>query len=137
MEQKEVDTFKNKMVLAVCFAGSDRSRLVSEELDKRGYVSSYAGVNRNHNYVTEQDLDGIGSIIFTSQKVRQMFKKDKKLNKILKENQTVIHNIDVSESDKETALQSGELSSLRKTISEKLDALGFNDLRKNNFVKNF
>jgi hypothetical protein len=128
MNGKENELFRKRIILAVCFAGSDRSRFIAEELNDRGYVASYAGVNKNHNYVTEQDLVGIGAIIFTTQKVRNMFKKDKQLNKILKANKIPVHTINITESEKEKAIQSGNEKLLRRTISQELDGLGFKNI---------
>lgn len=128
MNGKENELFRKRTVLAVCFAGSDRSRFMAEELNRRGYVASYAGVNKNHNYVTEQDLVGIGAIIFTTQKVRDIFKKDRRLNKILKANKVPIHIIDVTEDEKERAIQSKDEESLRRAISQELDGLGFKNI---------
>jgi len=42
MNGKENELFRERAVLAVCFAGSDRSRFIAEELNHRGYVASYA-----------------------------------------------------------------------------------------------
>lgn len=125
MRSREHEPFRKKMILAVCLAGADRSRLIAEELNKRGYLASYGGVNRNHNYVTEDDLVGIDSIIFTTRAVRKQFKQDKRLNKALKVNRINLHIIDVTEGEKEKAIQSGDLNPLRKTISDKLEQLGF------------
>ena len=134
MENREEEDFRKRTVLAVCLAGTDRSRIIAEELGKRGYVAGYAGVLENKtNYVTEEDLVGVGSVIFTTGRVRDMFKADKRLNRILKRNGITTHVIDVSESDKEKALQSGQDEELRKTITAKLDGLGYRDIRGRNF----
>ncbi len=125
MKSREYEPFRKKMVLAVCLAGADRSRFIAEELNKRGYVASYGGVNRNHNYVTEDDLIGVDSIIFTTRAVRNQFKQDKRLNKALKANRVNLYIIDVTEGEKEKAIQSGNLNPLRETISDKLERLGF------------
>lgn len=128
MNGKENELFRKRAVLAVCFAGSDRSRFIAEELNHRGYVASYGGVNKNHNYVTEQDLAGIGAVIFTTQKVRDIFKKDRRLNKILKANKVPVHIINITEDEKEKAIQSGDEKSLRRAISQELDDLGFKNI---------
>jgi len=133
MENREGEDFRKRTVLAICLAGTDRSRIIAEELGKRGYVAGYAGVLENKtNYVTEEDLVGVGSVIFTTDRVRDMFKADRRLNRILKRNGVTTQVIDVSESDKEMALQSGQEDELRKTITTKLDDLGYKDLRGRN-----
>ena len=49
MENKEYELFKERIVLVVCFAGSDRSKMVAEVLNKWGYIASNRGVNKNYN----------------------------------------------------------------------------------------
>lgn len=71
---------------------------------------------------------GIGAIIFTTQKVRDIFKKDRWLNKILKANKIPVHIINITEDEKEKAIQSGDEKSLRRTISQELDGLGFKNI---------
>jgi len=73
-------------------------------------------------------LVGIGAIIFTTQKVRDIFKKDRWLNKILKANKIPVHIINITEDEKEKAIQSGDEKSLRRTISQELDGLGFKNI---------
>ena len=55
MENEEMRDFRNKMIHVVCFAGSDRSRLIAKELNARGYIASYGGVSNGRNYTTEED----------------------------------------------------------------------------------
>lgn len=130
MENMEIKTFKSRMVLAVCSAGSDRSEYIADELNKRGYVASHGGTRPNHNYVTEDDLVGIGSIIFASQAERGEFKQNKRLNKVLKRNNVQLYVMNITESEKERAIQSKKEDELKKQISQELDALGFTDLKK-------
>ena len=125
MCSQEKEQFKKRMVLVVCWAGSDRSKYIAEELNRRGYVASYVGVNKNHNYVTEQDLLGIGTVIFADKGVKREFKQDRGLNRTLKANEATVHIMDITESDKDRAKQSGNEEGLKQDISNKLNLLGF------------
>lgn len=125
MSIQEQEQFKKRIVLAVCWAGSDRSKYIAGELNRRGYVASYVGVHKSHNYVTEQDLVGIGTVIFADQGTKREFKKDRKLNRTLKANKATVHIMDITESDKNRARQSGNEEGLKQDISDKLDLLGF------------
>lgn len=131
MEFKDTGTedFKNRMVLAVCYAGSDRSKYIREELDKRGYIASNGGVLKNHNYVTENDLTNIGSLIFSSKYEQIEFNKDKKLKDAVVRNGINVFVMDITESEKERAIGSNSVNNLKIKISKQLDELGFENLQ--------
>lgn len=118
-----------KIVHVVCFAGTDRSRMIAEELNRRGYVATYSGILRGRNYTTEEDLNGVQDIIFTTQRVANGFKKDRGLNKYATTNQVNKHIIGITESEKEAAIQQGDIESLNDKIRSGLDSLGFPDIR--------
>jgi len=124
MEKQPCDL---KMVHVVCAAGSDRSRLIAEELNRRGYLATWGGVLRNHNYTTAEDLAGVEDVIFTTQQISDQFSRDRGLNKALKRNNAQKHVINITEQEKEVAFQSGDLSGLMADIKTKLDGLGFPD----------
>ncbi len=124
MENKE-QHFRDKIVHVVCFAGSDRSRYVAKELNKRGYLATHGGIDEIHNYTTKEDLVSVGSIIFVDSKVKELFKQKKELNKAVKKNNISMKVMEVSESEKNRATQSGNLEKLREKISEQLDGLGY------------
>lgn len=117
--------FKKRMVLAVCSAGSDRSRYIADVLNERGYIASNGGVLQNHNYVTVDDLSNVGSIIFASKFEQAEFNKINKLRETVSKNGIEIHVMNITESDKERALQSNKVNELKAKISSQLDDLGF------------
>lgn len=131
MEFKDTGTedFRKRMVLAVCYAGSDRSKYIREELDNRGYIASNGGVLKNHNYVTEDDLANIGSLIFSSKYEQIEFNKDKNLKNTVERNGIDVYVMDITESEKERAIGSNSLDNLKSKISEQLDNLGFQNLQ--------
>lgn len=131
MEFKDTGTedFKKRMVLAVCYAGSDRSKYIREELDKRGYIASNGGVLKNHNYVTEDDLTNIGSLIFSSKYEQIEFNKNRKLKDAVDRNGINVFVMDITESEKERAIGSNSVNNLKIKISKQLDGLGFQDLQ--------
>lgn len=128
IENQDSD-FKSRIVLAVCFAGSDRSSYVKQELEKRGYVASNGGVLKNHNYVTEEDLTNVGSVIFSSEFEKKEFEKNTRLKKALENSGAKVFTMNITESEKERALQQERLAELKIKISEQLDMLGFVNLK--------
>ncbi len=118
-----------KMVHVVCLAGTDRSRMIAEELNRRGYVATYSGILRGRNYTTEEDLNGVQDIIFTTQRVADGFKKDRRLNKYATTNNLNKHVIGITESEKEAAFQHGDIELLNGRIRTGLDSLGFPDIK--------
>ena len=118
MENKEYEMFKERIVLVVCFAGSDRSKMVAEVLNKWGYIASNRGVNKNYNQVTSEDLRGIGSIIFTSPTIKDLFEEDEDLNRTLKINNIPVKVMNLTESDKERALQLDKIAQFKDKISK-------------------
>lgn len=124
MENKE-QQFRNNMVHVVCFAGSDRSRYVAEELNSRGYVATHGGIDEIHNYTTKEDLVGIGSIIFVDSVIKKEFKNNRELHKAVKKNNIPMKVMDITESEKQNARESGNLEKLRRKISTQLDYLGY------------
>jgi hypothetical protein len=125
---QEPELFKKRIVLVICYAGTDRSKFIADELNRRGYVASYAGLLENHNYVTEADLEGVGSVVFASKAEREAFRQNKRLNKVLKRNGITPYTMDITESQKERALQSNETAKLRENIVKQLDYIGFKPL---------
>jgi hypothetical protein len=119
-------------VLAVCFAGSDRSRYIAEKLNSRGYFATSAGVLENHNYVTPEDLMNIGIIVFSSINEKNIFDKDRKLKSIVERNHIQIRVLNITESDKNRAHDSGNVQSLKTEISKQLDCVGLKDLESGN-----
>lgn len=128
----EIDSFVSKSVLAVCFAGSDRSRYIAEELNNRGYFATSAGVLENHNYVTPEDLMNIGIIVFSSINEKNIFDNDRKLKSIVERNHIQIRVLNITESDKNRAHDSGNVQSLKTEISKQLDSVGLKDLESGN-----
>ncbi len=123
------ENFIKKSVLAICAAGSDRSRYIADELNNRGYFATNAGVNHNYNYVTREDLVNVGNVVFSSIYEKKLFDKDKKLKSILDNNGIQIRVINITEQDKDLAHNTGDLTSLKKRIAEQLDAIGFKNLK--------
>ena len=121
----EVVEFRSKSVFVICWAGSDRSKYISEELNNRGYFATHGGVLEGQNYVTKQDLANVGKIIFSSVNEKEQFDKDRTLKEFVRRNgiQTFVMNI--TESDKDRAHNTGEINDLKSEISAHLDSLGF------------
>ena len=129
MENKsEVEDFKQKSVFVVCRAGSDRSKYIAEELQQRGYVAYHGGTMRTHNYVTTDDLSFVGSIVFSSIHEKKQFDEDTRLKNFVKRNGINIHVMNITESDKNRAHDSGKVDALKKEISSQLNTLGFRDI---------
>lgn len=129
MEHNEFEDFRSKSILAVCAAGSDRSRYIAGELTRRGYFATAAGVLRNQNYVTEEDLSNIGIIVFSSVHEKRIFDKDRRLKKIIERNGIETRVLSITESDKNRAHDSNRVDELKKNISEQLDCVGLKDLK--------
>lgn len=125
MENKEAENFRKRVVLAICWAGSDRSQWIADELNQRGYAASCGGVLANHNYVTREDLVGVGKLIFASQADRDRFKKDKKLNQTVKARGIETFVMDISEDEKNKAIFYHKEDQLKQEIAKQLDRLGF------------
>lgn len=125
----EASDFRKRSVLAVCAAGTDRSRYISEELNNRGYFASAAGVLKNHNYVTEGDLANVGIIVFSSPHEKKIFDKDKRLKKIVAQNRIEERVMCITESDKDRAHNANKVEKLKSDIREQLDCVGLSNLR--------
>jgi hypothetical protein len=129
MERKDKGEkdFGNLLVHVVCKAGSDRSRLIAEELNKRGYLATHGGIDKTYNYTTPEDLVGVGTIIFTSDYIRDVFKTNKELTRVARLNNAKSIVLCISEEEKEHAFQAGSqgINKLRKTIADRLDIFGF------------
>lgn len=121
---EDADEFRKRTILAICAAGSDRSQYIAEELNDRGYVAMGAGVIQGHNYVTPEDLDSIGVIVFASPHEKKIFEKDKKLAELVKRNRIEVRVLNITESDKDRAHCGGRVSQLREDISKQLDCVG-------------
>ena len=118
----ETQDFINKSVLVLCGAGSDRSKLISDELNERGYMSSHRGVNWGDNKVESQDLDYIGIVIFSSFNEKREFDKlYPKLSNKIQKNKIKVFVFDITESDKNRAYDSNKIDNLKKQISKDLD----------------
>lgn len=126
----EIEDFKRKTVLAVCAAGTDRSRYISDELNKRGYFATAAGVLKNHNYVTEPDLSNVGIILFSSINEKRIFEKDKRLRNFVDKNKIEIRIMSITENDKNIAHNTNQVEQLKSTIQRQLDCIGLQDLNK-------
>ncbi len=126
-DRREDNKTENDIIHVICWAGSDRSRLVAEELNRRGYIATHGGVITGHNYTTPDDLVGVGTIIFTDDVTREKFKKDKTLTRQTRASGAEILTLCLSEQEKEIAFQGGEekLEAFKKVIAAKLDLFGF------------
>lgn len=124
----EVDQFRRKSVFVVCRAGSDRSKYIAEDLEKRGYNASHGGTLRSQNYVTTSDLAYVGSVVFASIFEKKQFDKDEKLKDFTKGNGINIYVMNITESDKNKAHDSGKINELKQEISAQLDTLGFKEI---------
>lgn len=129
-EGRELEDFRKRSVLAVCAAGTDRSKYISDELNRRGYFASNAGVIKNHNYVTPEDLSDIGTVIFSSLFEKKIFDTDIKLRSILHLNNIQVRVLNITESDKDRAHNVGSVDKLKAEIVKQLDCVGLTDLNK-------
>lgn len=123
-----VEEFRKKTVLAVCGAGTDRSGYIARELNERGYMARSAGVLRGHNYVTREDLAYVGIIVFSSVHEKNIFDKDGRLVKLVREEGIEIRVLNVTESDKDRAHCEGKVEELRENIARQLDCVGLRRL---------
>lgn len=124
----EVENFKKKSVLAICAAGTDRSKYISDALNDRGYFATSAGVLKNHNYVTPEDITNVGTIVFSSVYEKSIFDKDQKLKSIINRDNIQIRVLNITESDKNRAHDSGNVERLKLEIAKQLDNVGLKDL---------
>lgn len=124
----EIENFKRKTVLAVCAAGTDRSRYISDELNARGYFATAAGVLKNHNYVTESDLADVGIIVFASVNEKKVFEHDRRLKKLVDVNGIEIRVMSITENDKNKAHNTNQVESLKATVRQQLDCVGLKNL---------
>ena len=70
--RQEIIDLSPRLVLVVCWAGQNRSRIISEVLNSRAYASYHGGV-RGAYPLEEDELEGVQAIIFATQKDRQIF----------------------------------------------------------------
>lgn len=126
---QDVEQFKRRSVFVICRAGSDRSKYIAEDLIQRGYNASHGGTIEGHNYVTKDDLSYVGSIVFTSVFEKKQFDEDLSLKDFVKRNGINIRVMNITESDKNRAHDSGKIDALKKEISAQLDTLGFRDIK--------
>ena len=120
--------FRNQSVFVICWAGSDRSRYISEELNARGYFATHGGVLEGQNYVTKQDLANVGRIIFSSTFEKEEFDKNRILKEFVKRNGIQTYVMNITESDKDRTHNTGKIDELKLEISAQLDSLGFRRL---------
>jgi hypothetical protein len=125
----EINKFKEKSVYVICWAGSDRSKYIADELMQRGYLAEHGGVMDGQNYVTKEDLSYVGSIIFSSIFEKEKFDKDKDLKDFAKNNGIQIFVMNITESDKDRAHNSEKVDLLKKEVSSQLDHIGFKKLK--------
>lgn len=126
----EIEKFISKSVLAICAAGSDRSKYIAEELNKRGYFATNAGVISNHNYVTPEDLLNVGTVVFSSIHEKKTFDNNPKLKAIINSNNIQVRVLNITESLKDRAHNEDSVDKLRVEISTQLDNVGLVDLNK-------
>jgi hypothetical protein len=127
-EMNEVGEFRSRSVLAVCCAGSDRSRYIAEELNNRGYFATGAEVMYGQNYVTPEDLQNIGVIVFSSVHEKKIFDANSRLAAMVKRNGIEVRVLNITESDKDLAHNCGKLTELKENIARQLDCVGLTDL---------
>lgn len=130
--RNEVYDFKKRSVHVICWAGSDRSKYISDELTRRGYNSTHGGVMDSQNYVTKEDLNFVGSIIFSSLAEKERFDQDKNLKSFVKKNKIQLFIMNITESRKNYAHNNKEINSLIEEISSQLDRIGFKKTEANN-----
>jgi hypothetical protein len=129
---KELEEFLGRSILVLCAAGSDRSRLIAEELEKRGYIAKFRGASLEwgSNPVEREDLDYIGTIVFSSALEKKLFDKNfPKLNGVIGKNNIGIRILNISEDDKERAFQTEGIDILTEQIRINLDSVGLKDIR--------
>ena len=126
-----VEDYKKKMVLVICWAGSDRSRLIGEELEQRGYIVSRRGLMPGQNFVTPEDFENIGAVVFADQILKKRFIENNniKLCRALKKSRARVSIMNITETEKERAIQLGNFEGLKLRISAELDYLGFKDIK--------
>ncbi len=128
--RKEVENFIARSVLAICGAGSDRSKYIAEELNNRGYFAVYGGIMKNHNYVTPEDLQNIGTIVFSSIYEKKIFDENAKLKQIVSRNNIQVRVLNITERDKNKAHDENAVDKLRIEIANQLDCVGLKNLGK-------
>lgn len=124
----EVKDFRKRSVLSICAAGSDRSQYIAEELNSRGYFATGAGVIHGHNYVTREDLENVGIIVFSSVQEKRIFDNDKRLTDFVKRKGIEVRVLNITESDKDRAHCKGKVEELKENISRQLDCVGLKKL---------
>ena len=127
MESREAVDFKKRSVLTVCWAGSDRSQMIAEELNKRGYFAEGRGVMGGQNYVTEDDLSNVGIIVFSSQKEKEIFDRNQKLRKAALGKGISFRVLNITESDKDRAFSATDRTDFEEKIKANLDKCGLVD----------
>jgi len=122
-EKKEIEKLCPRMVLVVCLAGQNRSRLIAEVLDDRGYVSYHGGVGGAHP-LTEDELAGHEAIIFAMEEDQKRFYKKFPLMKNLP-----WRILGLGDSHAARSLERNEQEELKQKIAGRLDRLGFIDIK--------
>lgn len=126
--QNEVNNFIDRSVLVLCGAGTDRSKLIALELESRGYHAIFRGVNWGTNLVTLEDLEAIGHVVFSSIHEKKVFdakKEYKKLRERIGADRKSVRVLNITEDDKNKAIHSNNIDSLKGMISNQLDQIGF------------
>lgn len=127
-ENREIEEFRKKSILIICWAGSDRSQLIADELNRRGYFAEGRGVMGGQNYVTENDLSNVGTIVFASQAEKNKFDRNHKLRKLALGRGIDFRVLNITESDKDRSFSSPDRKDFLKKIEENLDGCGLIDL---------
>lgn len=121
-EAEEIKKMAPRMVLIVCLAGQNRSRLIAEVLNDRGYVAYHGGVGGAHP-LTEDELVGHQAIIFAMEEDQKRFYKKFPQMKTLP-----WRIMGLGDSHAARSLEKGEQKELKVKIAERLDHLGFIDI---------
>lgn len=138
----EVREKKPVMVMAVCEAGMNRSKLVAEALEDKGmgYVASYAGVNEGMAYpLSEQKLqeDQPQAIIFSTRGEKERFGErfPGYCEEKVETGEVILRVIGLSESGVARRLnkddrtqETEEARRLREAVKERLIKMGFESL---------
>ena len=128
VENREEEEFRKRNILVICWAGSDCSQMIAEELNKRGYFAEGRGVMGGQNYVTEDDLSNVGIIVFSSQKEKEIFDRNQKLRKAALGKGISFRVLNITESDKDRAFSSPDRRDFEEKIKANLDGCGLVDL---------
>ena len=124
--RQEIIDLKPRLVLVVCWAGQNRSRIISEVLDSRDYASYHGGIAGAHP-LDREELENIQAIIFATKDDKHRF-----YQRFPEQNERNIpcRIIGFRDSPTARAIESGneQVQKLKEEIAIRLDKLGFIDL---------